>query len=79
MKGEVFEKFNTYKALVENQISMKFKTLQSDNRGKFVSKRFNEFCVNVEFNDKKMHHRTHHNKVELQNEPIRPSWNTLEA
>ncbi len=39
-KGEVFDKF---KALVENQTSMKIKTLRSDNGGEFVSKKFDNF------------------------------------
>jgi transposase InsO family protein len=39
-KGEVFDKFKAYKALVENQTGMKIKTLRSDNGGKFVSKKF---------------------------------------
>jgi hypothetical protein len=42
-KGEVFEKFKAYKALVENQTGMKIKTLQSDNGGKFVLKMFDNF------------------------------------
>ncbi len=42
-KGKVFDKFKAYKALVENQTSMKIKTLQSDNGGKFASKKFNDF------------------------------------
>ncbi len=36
------------------------------------------FYMNVESNDKQMH-LTHHNKMELQNEPIGPSWSVLEA
>jgi len=52
VKGKVFDKFKTYKALVENQTSMKIKTLQSDNGGKFAS------------NAKQML-LTHHNKMEL--------------
>ncbi len=42
-EGEVFDKFKAYKALVENQTGMKIKTLQSDNGGKFASKKFNDF------------------------------------
>jgi transposase InsO family protein len=42
-KGEVFDKFKKYKALVENQTSMKIKTLRSDNGGEFVSKKFDNF------------------------------------
>jgi hypothetical protein len=43
VKGEVFDKFKAYKALVENQIGMKIKTLQSDNGREFVSKKFDDF------------------------------------
>jgi hypothetical protein len=42
-KGEVFDKFNAYDALGENQIDMKIKTLQFNNGGKFVSKNFDIF------------------------------------
>jgi transposase InsO family protein len=43
VKGEMFDKFNAYKALVENQIGMKIKTLRFDNGGEFVSKKFDDF------------------------------------
>ncbi len=39
----MFDKFKAYKALVENQTGMKIKTLQSNNGGKFVSKKFDDF------------------------------------
>ncbi len=42
-KGEVFDKFKAYKALVENQIGMKIKTLRLDNGGEFMSKKFDNF------------------------------------
>ncbi len=42
-KGEVFDKFKAYKALMENQTGMKIKTLQFDNGGQFVSKKFDDF------------------------------------
>ncbi len=42
-KGEAFEKFKQYKALVENEIGHKIKMLRSDNRGEFVSKKFDTF------------------------------------
>jgi hypothetical protein len=45
---------------------------------KLCSKNLMTFCVNVECNNKQVH-LTHHNKMELQNEPIGPSWNVLEA
>ncbi len=36
------------------------------------------FCMNVESNDKQVH-LTHHNKMELRNEPIGPSWSAQKA
>jgi transposase InsO family protein len=42
MKGKVFDKFKAYKALVE-QTNLKNKTLQSNNKGEFVSKKFDNF------------------------------------
>jgi len=44
-KGEAFEKFKQYKALVENEIGHKIKVLCFDNRGKFVSKKFDTFLA----------------------------------
>jgi len=44
-KGEVFEKFKQYKALVENEIGHKIKVLRSDNGGEFVSKKFHTFLA----------------------------------
>jgi hypothetical protein len=44
-KGEAFEKFKQYKAIVENEIGHKIKVLRSDNGGKFVSKKFNAFLA----------------------------------
>jgi hypothetical protein len=43
VKGEVFDKFKAYKALVDNQTDMKIKTLRFDNGGEFVSKTFDDF------------------------------------
>jgi hypothetical protein len=43
VKGEVFDKFKAYKALVENRTYMKIKTLRFDNGGKFVSNFFDDF------------------------------------
>jgi transposase InsO family protein len=43
MKGEVFDKFKAYKALVEIQTDMKIQTLRSNNGGEFVSKKFDDF------------------------------------
>jgi hypothetical protein len=42
-KGEVFDQFKAYKALVENQTSMKIKTLKFDNKRKFACKKFDDF------------------------------------
>jgi hypothetical protein len=44
-KGEAFEKFKQYKALVENEIGHKIKVLQFDNGGEFVSKKFDAFLA----------------------------------
>jgi hypothetical protein len=44
-KGEAFEKFKQYKALVENEIGHKIKVLRSDNGGEFVSKKFDAFLA----------------------------------
>jgi transposase InsO family protein len=44
-KGEAFEKFKQYKALVENEIGHKIKVLRSDNGGEFVSQKFNAFIA----------------------------------
>ena len=43
-KSEAFEKFQIFKALVENKSGMKIKCLRSDNGGEFTSNEFNEFC-----------------------------------
>ncbi len=44
-KGETFEKFKQYKALVENEIGHKIKVLRSDNGREFVSKKFDAFLA----------------------------------
>jgi transposase InsO family protein len=44
-KGEAFEKFKQYKALVENKVGHKIKVLRSDNGGEYVSKRFDAFLA----------------------------------
>jgi hypothetical protein len=44
-KGEVFEKFKQYKALVEKEIGHKIKVLRFDNGGEFVSKKFDAFLA----------------------------------
>jgi hypothetical protein len=43
-KLEVFQKFQTYKSLVENQIGQKIKTFRFDNGGKYTSNDFKRFC-----------------------------------
>ena len=43
-KDEVFSKFKEFKALIENHIEKKIKTLQSDNGGEFTSNEFKELC-----------------------------------
>ncbi len=45
VKGEAFEKFKQYKALVENEIGHKIKVLRSNNTGEFVSKKFDAFLA----------------------------------
>jgi hypothetical protein len=42
-KGKMFDKFKTYKALVEIQTNMKIKTLRSNNEREFMSKKFDDF------------------------------------
>jgi hypothetical protein len=45
-KSEVFEKFKTYKALVESEIDLKIKCLRSYIGGEFTSKEFIHLCEN---------------------------------
>ncbi len=63
---------------MENQTSMKIKTLRFDNAREFVFKKFNDFLCGCEI-QQQTSALTHHNKMELQNEPIEPSWNVLET
>ena len=42
-KSEDFEKFNIFKAMVENETNQKIKCLILDNGGEFTSNEFNEF------------------------------------
>lgn len=44
-KSEVFSKFKSFKALVENQIGHKIKCLKTDNGGEFFSSEFDSFCA----------------------------------
>jgi hypothetical protein len=44
-KDEVFDKFQEFRALVENQTSRKIWVLRSDNRGEYTFKEFVDYCV----------------------------------
>jgi hypothetical protein len=46
-KEEVFNRFQEFKDLVENQSGRKIKTLRSDNGGKYTPKAFKDFCASV--------------------------------
>ena len=41
---EVLQRFQEFKALVENQTGMKIRVLRSDNGGEYTSKEFDGFC-----------------------------------
>jgi hypothetical protein len=43
-KIEVFQKFQTYKSLVENHIGQKIKTFRFDDGGEYISNDFKRFC-----------------------------------
>ena len=43
-KDDVFNKFQEFKALVENLSERKIKVLRSDNGGEYTSKEFKDFC-----------------------------------
>eukprot|EP00253_Pinus_taeda_P035295 PITA_35295 len=43
-KSEVFEKFQNFKALVENQSGLRIKVLRIDRGGEYISKEFLRFC-----------------------------------
>ena len=43
-KNEVFNKFEEFNALVENQNERKIKTLRLDNGGEFTTEEFKELC-----------------------------------
>ncbi|KAG8489064.1 hypothetical protein CXB51_017032 [Gossypium anomalum] len=43
-KSEVFDAFNKFKALVENQSSCKIKALRTDNGSEYLSERFQKLC-----------------------------------
>lgn len=44
LKSEVFNEFEKFKALVEEESGCHITTLRSDNGGEFCSKEFNNFC-----------------------------------
>jgi hypothetical protein len=44
-KGQVFSRFQEFKALVENQTGKKIRVLRSDNGGEYTSKEFMDFCA----------------------------------
>jgi hypothetical protein len=44
-KGQVFSRFQEFKALVENQTGRKIRVLRSDNGGEYTSKEFMDFCA----------------------------------
>jgi hypothetical protein len=44
-KGQVFNWFQEFKALVENQTRKKIKVLRSNNGGEYTSNEFNDFCA----------------------------------
>ena len=43
-KSKSFDRFQEFKALVENQTEKKIKVLRTDNGGEFYKKEFEEFC-----------------------------------
>ena len=44
-KGEVFDRFQEFKSLVENQTGKKIKALRSDNGGEYAGHEFEDFCI----------------------------------
>src|SRR5579871_1204018 len=51
-KGEAFDKFKNFQALVENQQNKKIKRIRSDNGGEFTSKSLNNIFRTVVFSMK---------------------------
>ena len=43
-KDEAFETFKTYKAEVENKLSLKIKSIRSDRGGEYLKSNFIDFC-----------------------------------
>jgi hypothetical protein len=73
-KGETFEKFKQYKALVENEVGTKSKCYDPTTEKNLCPRSLMHFLRNVEFNDKQVRHIAH-NIMVLWNMPIEPSWN----
>ena len=44
-KVEAFEKFKTFKSLIETQTGKRLKVVRSDQGGEFMSREFKELCV----------------------------------
>jgi transposase InsO family protein len=44
-KGQVFNRFQEFKSLVENQTGRKIRVLRIDNWGEYTSKEFNDLCA----------------------------------
>lgn len=44
-KGEVFDRFKEFKALVENHIGRNIKILHSENGREYTNKNFTNFCA----------------------------------
>jgi hypothetical protein len=44
-KGQVFNRFQEFKTLVENQTGRKIRILRTDNGGEYTSKEFNDLCA----------------------------------
>ena len=57
-KSEVYERFQEFKTLVENQIGKKIKVLRIDNEGEYTSNEFIEYCS---FEGIKKEHTVPHN------------------
>ena len=47
-KYEVFDAFKRWKAIVENEISLKIKKLHFDNGGEYEDSKFKKFCYESE-------------------------------
>jgi transposase InsO family protein len=44
-KGQVFSRFQEFKALMENQTGKKIRVLRTNNGGEYTSKDFMDFCA----------------------------------